>query len=388
VLNNITNFFNLIKTGKVKTQLDASDLLAIGTRDLRFIGQYQPTMIKYSDLVAGLVGGTNGQVLFRDNNTFGGSNNLFWDKVNNRLGVGTTIPANTLDVNGTARVSNLTMPNFSTITSVNNVIDFQSFRTIYSTTFNTIGGQYGFNFDDGGGSNTNTSGTTGRFQLSSRFAPTSGTAVFNTFLLNATINQTGGANGITRGLFVDPTITAAADFRAIETTRGNVLFGTTSGNVLINTTTDAGFKLDVNGTARVTGIATFGTGTAVTRIQGNLIYLSNGDATLDSSALISYASGFKVGTIPGFVFHLVSGNNPVASILNGRGMQISDGTSSTPNASSVLDLVSTTKGFLPPRMTAAQRTAIASPAVGLMVYQTDGTEGLYIFRSTGWALNS
>ncbi len=345
-------------------------------------------MIKYSDLVAGLVGGTNGQVLFRDNNTFGGSNNLFWDKVNNRLGVGTTIPANTLDVNGTARVSNLTMPNFSTITSVNNVIDFQSFRTIYSTTFNTIGGQYGFNFDDGGGSNTNTSGTTGRFQLSSRFAPTSGTAVFNTFLLNATINQTGGANGITRGLFVDPTITAAADFRAIETTRGNVLFGTTSGNVLINTTTDAGFKLDVNGTARVTGIATFGTGTAVTRIQGNLIYLSNGDATLDSSALISYASGFKVGTIPGFVFHLVSGNNPVASILNGRGMQISDGTSSTPNASSVLDLVSTTKGFLPPRMTAAQRTAIASPAVGLMVYQTDGTEGLYIFRSTGWALNS
>jgi hypothetical protein len=35
-------------------------------------------------------------------------------------------------------------------------------------------------------------------------------------------------------------------------------------------------------------------------------------------------------------------------------------------------------------MTNAQRTAIASPAVGLMVYCTDAVEGLYIYKSTGW----
>nr|WP_309759146.1 hypothetical protein [Flavobacterium sp.] len=43
----------------------------------------------------------------------------------------------------------------------------------------------------------------------------------------------------------------------------------------------------------------------------------------------------------------------------------------TPNASSVLDITSTTQGMLTPRMTTAQRTAIASPADGLMVYDTD-----------------
>jgi len=43
----------------------------------------------------------------------------------------------------------------------------------------------------------------------------------------------------------------------------------------------------------------------------------------------------------------------------------------TPNASSVLDVSSTTQGMLTPRMTTVQRTAISSPADGLMVYDTD-----------------
>lgn len=50
-----------------------------------------------------------------------------------------------------------------------------------------------------------------------------------------------------------------------------------------------------------------------------------------------------------------------------------------------LDVVSTTRGSLPfPRMTSAQRTAIASPPQGLFAYQTDTTEGLYGYKSTGW----
>ncbi len=56
----------------------------------------------------------------------------------------------------------------------------------------------------------------------------------------------------------------------------------------------------------------------------------------------------------------------------------------TPNTSAQLDLQATNKGFLPNRMTNAQRTAISSPAIGLMVYCTDATEGLYIYKSTGW----
>lgn len=55
--------------------------------------------------------------------------------------------------------------------------------------------------------------------------------------------------------------------------------------------------------------------------------------------------------------------------------QIGMGTT-TPAASAALDISSTTKGLLPPRMTEAQRTAIASPETGLLVYCTDcGTNG-------------
>jgi hypothetical protein len=56
------------------------------------------------------------------------------------------------------------------------------------------------------------------------------------------------------------------------------------------------------------------------------------------------------------------------------------------NASAILEVNSTDKGVLFPRMTNAQRTAIAggTPPVGLIVYCTDATEGLYIYKSTGW----
>ena len=54
------------------------------------------------------------------------------------------------------------------------------------------------------------------------------------------------------------------------------------------------------------------------------------------------------------------------------------------HASASFQIDGTTKGFLPPRMTNVQRTNILSPAIGLMVYCTDATEGLYIYKSTGW----
>lgn len=57
----------------------------------------------------------------------------------------------------------------------------------------------------------------------------------------------------------------------------------------------------------------------------------------------------------------------------------------SPNASAALDVTSTTQGMLVPRMTEAQRTAIASPANGLLVYQTDATSGFYFYNGTAWA---
>ena len=54
--------------------------------------------------------------------------------------------------------------------------------------------------------------------------------------------------------------------------------------------------------------------------------------------------------------------------------QLNVGSSSAANSSAVLQATSTTKGFLPPTMTLAQRNAIASPAYGLLIYNTDNQQ--------------
>jgi hypothetical protein len=62
-----------------------------------------------------------------------------------------------------------------------------------------------------------------------------------------------------------------------------------------------------------------------------------------------------------------------------------DGTTAV--ASAVLDLKSTTKGFLPPRMTIAERDLIESPSTGLLIWCTNcGTTGsINIYNGTIWA---
>ena len=63
--------------------------------------------------------------------------------------------------------------------------------------------------------------------------------------------------------------------------------------------------------------------------------------------------------------------------------QVGIGTT-TPNSSAALDIVSTTRGLLIPRMTTVQRNAIASPANGLLIYQTDGVPGFYFRNGAVW----
>jgi hypothetical protein len=338
------------------------------------------------------------------------------------------------------------------------------------------------------GAQTGTSGTKNVITSAITFSPVGGTTVFNQLNFAPTINQTGGANGITRGLYVNPTLTAAADFRAIETTAGNVLFGAagtgffwdntnarlgigtaspstkihiaetaigsngilrissnsgsaqiiqftdasgtsngtflaggstfsygtyqpsqvnlvgaaggvalrttnganahirfysgnsnvdnsteiarfvaSSGNFLINTTTDAGYKLDVNGTARVTGTGSTSATTSLTvRNSAGTAMLTVKDGGSDKVVTMASALIASID-ISSTIIQVGSGNSIRFIAPNGCAF---NATYATPDSSAQLDVASTTKGFLPPRMTTTQKNAIASPASGLVVYDT------------------
>ncbi len=56
----------------------------------------------------------------------------------------------------------------------------------------------------------------------------------------------------------------------------------------------------------------------------------------------------------------------------------------TPNAGAQMEVSSTTKGVLFPRMTKAQRDAIASPSTGLLIFQTDDISGFYYYSGSAW----
>jgi len=56
----------------------------------------------------------------------------------------------------------------------------------------------------------------------------------------------------------------------------------------------------------------------------------------------------------------------------------------SPDPSSVLEVVSTSKGILIPRMSKNQRDAIAIPSTGLLIFQTNSTPGFYYYSGSAW----
>ena len=96
----------------------------------------------------------------------------------------------------------------------------------------------------------------------------------------------------------------------------------------------------------------------------------------DDSAYCSiFASSVRTAVVQSFSganngrTSLQTWNNMILNLEDG-GACIESGVFASPNASAILQANSTTKGFLPPRMTTAQRDLIGTPAAGLMIYNT------------------
>ena len=73
----------------------------------------------------------------------------------------------------------------------------------------------------------------------------------------------------------------------------------------------------------------------------------------------------------------------IGGFTSAQNVGISD-TGNIPDPSAMLDIKSTTSGLLIPRMLESERLAIASPANGLLVYQTDDTVGFWYYDVNRW----
>lgn len=124
---------------------------------------------------------------------------------------------------------------------------------------------------------------------------------------------------------------------------------------------------------------------------GSFASLPYGGLAVVDSAFVTwgglYSRGggkFSIGQVDDS-FVLASNPTPIITFdtaNNNAGM----GTTS-PNASAILDLVSTTKAFMPPRMTTAQKNAISSPTAGMVVYDTN-LAALCLYNGSSWTVLS
>jgi hypothetical protein len=366
---------------------------------------------------SGKVGGsgTSGQVAYwNGTNSQTGSNNLFWDAANARLGIGTNAPTEKVTIIGTTNSRiNFKDPSFDRYVNlgISNTGEVRLNRTgTASWQFLQIGDNTSLTYLDqtnliirrGGDAETARFFSTGNFGIgtgasdSGQRLQVQGTTLItgNTLISagNLSIFTTNTprrlnlqvANGsLAAALGIYDGGGSLASIIGIETTPSNDLqlasvagikfySGSTLGNIVTNptnermrltsagrlllgTTTESTFILDVNGTARVSGNTTIN-GSIFLSSTSNVVAGASGDGLYLQGQTRTY---FYTGTNTFFA----RGFN--GALLVGTTANVSD-----PNLSAVLEASSTTQGFLPPRMTTTEKNAISSPAAGLVVYDT------------------
>lgn len=234
---------------------------------------------------------------------------------------------------------------------------------------------------------------------------TSGDVILNTQTATASAGYTtvavGGSSGVYFQMYVG-TNSAAQNLRGqIWAVGNNLIFNNpstgylglyttlysgitifpTTGNVHVGTSaTDAGYKLDVNGTARILNTLYVNTG----NVSGEGIQLGS-----DSNrGIFNNGGAVQFRQYSGF-FQFASGNSGATTLFYTNGNGLTTSTDFGINigggytASSILTLTSTYRGFLQPRMTNAQALAITTPATGLQVYDTTNNKNL-LYNGTLW----
>ncbi|BDB53214.1 hypothetical protein [Flavobacterium ammonificans] len=194
-----------------------------------------------------------------------------------------------------------------------------------------------------------------------------GTASNNTGIGNQSLINAAGDNNVGVG---------ARSGDGLTTGTNNTFIGTQA------RTTSAG--------ATITNATALGYGAVVT--ENNTIQLGNSSITSVKTSGSVLAFGFKTPTGTSTQYLMADGSVSSSTLsnylpLSGGNMtgQLSIGTNS-PESSAVLNVASTTQGFLPPRMNKDQRNGINNPLAGLIVWcKNCGENGeLQVYNGTNW----
>jgi hypothetical protein len=158
-----------------------------------------------------------------------------------------------------------------------------------------------------------------------------------------------------------------------------------SGNMGIGTTNPANGTLQVQTDTNKNLAVISATHSTFTNNSSGIGFSRQSDGSFALSAIFDTANGGLAITAREGLFFATGGGSLYGSTL--ERVRITDsgnvGIGTTPNAAALLDVSSTTKGFLPPRMTTAQRDAISTPPAGLMIYNTS-TNKLNVRTASSW----
>lgn len=153
----------------------------------------------------------------------------------------------------------------------------------------------------------------------------------------------------------------------------NVFFG----NLLIGSLSDTGEKLQITGNILVNSSINSGlfqsaifNNTSATANRVIINHSSNTGFGLSIGNALKFSQTVFNADNAGFSFSIYNDVVGTSSIfVKGNTNNVIIG-SQTDISSAILQLTSSTKGFLPPRMTTAQKNAIVTPATGLIIYDT------------------
>jgi hypothetical protein len=354
--------------------------------------------------------GVAGAIQFSDGSAFASdATNLFWDDTNNRLGVGTNTPTATTHIVGIDQLSTSTslLVQDSIGTNILRVHNQANNSAVVMTTakianYEIISGDVLFN-------------------TSMRFVPTTGGVAINKDYSSASSNtlvhlKGSGTTSATTSLLVQN----SAGTEVLKVTDDSVTNARNSFNVLHPSVVTRSLRLgwgsifatDSNSELTIGAVWTVPSAPQIL-LAGNTRGSGPNTMQLQASAGVSIATSL---INPSAQLHVKGSGSTSATtallVQNSAGTQLLrvkddgqvqlgsssnftvdgnttynrfelavGGLSSIPSA--VLSLTSTTRGFLPPRMTTTQKNAISTPASGLQVYDTTLNQMSY-YNGTTW----